>query len=261
MLIIDECHGAISKERAGILKKFRPERLYGLSGSPRRSKDDGRTDAIFFYLGPIIASHQMPMVAPLVDCINTRVDIPMSYQYSEIEESMMNNEVRNKLIAGLATGEAGSGHKVLILVKRREHCKKIMDLVGSIGAYYADSDDSERNDELLAMRSGERSFGILVGTMSLLAAGVDIPSLDVLIIGGALKSDVLLQQGSGRILRLFEGKEGARVYDLYDYSNPILRNQFNERVKFYTKQEWQMICQKCGRAGSALYCADCNGKK
>ncbi len=241
LLIIDECHGVTSKGRSTILRQFRPERLYGLSGSPRRSKDDGRTDAIFFYLGPVIASHEMTQIKPVVDVIMTKCDIQMDYNYANMVDTMVKNDSRNKLISGLALGEAMSGKKVLVLLKRREHCKLIMDKLGSVGAYYADSDDPERNEVLMKMRSGEYLFNILVGTLSLLGAGVDVPSLDVVIFGGDLKSDVLLQQGAGRVMRLFEGKETCKIYDLVDYGNPIFKNQFYERRKFYKQKGWEML--------------------
>lgn len=240
VLIVDECQGIISPERSSILRQFKPERLYGLSGSARRSKDDGRTDAIFFYLGPIIASYETPMVKPVVEVIRTNVEIQASYNYHEMIDSLVDNENRNKLIIGLAVMEALSGHKVLILTKRRSHCQKLMEKLIDYSAFYADSDDPERNEVLMKMRAGEYEFSILVGTFSLLSAGLDIPVLDTLIIAADLKSDVSVQQSSGRILRLFEGKESAKIYDLFDNLNPILKRQFYERKKFYESVGWEV---------------------
>ena len=240
LVIIDECHGVISDGRSKILKKLKPAKLLGLSGSPRRSKEDGRTDAIFFYLGPIVAEYKMPMVTPTVEVINTRENIKVSIDYHEMVDNMVKNASRNTLITSLAIGEALSGHKVLILCKRREHCSILMEKFTGLNAYYADSDDKERNDVLMEMRSGERDFAILVGTVNILAAGTDIPSLDTLIIAGDIKSDVLLQQGSGRVLRLFEGKDTAKIYDLADMSNGVFKNQAYERIKFYKSQGWSL---------------------
>lgn len=240
LMIIDECQGITSKERGNILKKFRPKVLLGLSGTPRRSKDDGKTAAIFFLLGPVIAEHKMTQVVPSVEVINTRENIPVNINYAIMIDNMIANYSRNTCIIGLAVGEAGSGHKVLILCKRRAHCALIMERLEGLNAYYADSDDPDRNEVLMAMRNGERDFSILVGTVNILATGTDIPSLDVMIMAGDVKSDVLLEQGSGRILRAFEGKETAKIYDLIDIPNPILKKQGYERIKFYKNQGWQL---------------------
>jgi superfamily II DNA or RNA helicase len=153
---------------------------------------------------------------------------------------MINNESRNTLIVGLATVEVTADHKVLILCKRREHCKKLMEKLESLGAWYADSDDKDRTKVLLRMRGGLYNFNILIGTLALLGTGLDIPVLDTCIICGDLKSDVLCQQGAGRVLRLFEGKETAKIYDLFDNLNPIFKNQFYQRRKFYQSQKWEI---------------------
>jgi superfamily II DNA or RNA helicase len=135
-----------------------------------------------------------------------------------------------------------SGHQVLILTKRVEHCRIIKEKLPAWGdlIYHADGEDPTRNDTLLEMRSGEKDFKILIGTLSLLSAGFDVPSLDCLIFAGDLKSDVTVQQSAGRILRLFEGKESAKIYDLFDSDNPILRRQGYERQNFYKSQNWEM---------------------
>lgn len=243
MLIIDECHGICATGRVEILEMFKPTRLYGMSGSSRRSKDDGRTNAIFFYLGPVIASHQMPMVTPRVEVISTGSKIPMDPEYHVMIENMVNHHNRNVLITGLATMQAVSGHKVLILCKRVQHCKILKEMLPDWGdlIYFADGEDKNRNEVLMAMRSGEREFQIIIGTYSLLSTGTDIPSLDCLIMAGEVKSDVTVQQSGGRICRLFEGKENALIYDLVDLDNPILKRQGYERINFYKSQGWELL--------------------
>lgn len=243
MLIVDENHTAISKERSKILKQFKPLRLYGLSGTPKRSKDDGRTESIFFYFGNIIAEHKMTLITPEIEIINSKVNIPVSINYHEMIEKMIENNDRNKLITGLAIGESLSGHKVLILTKRVEHCKKIKEMLPDWGEliFHADSNDKDRNKILNEMRNGERNFKIIIGTIQMLATGTDIPCLDRLIIAGDIKSDIIVGQAAGRILRLFEGKEEAKIYDIVDFSNPILKRQFYERRKVYNSQNWKII--------------------
>lgn len=242
MLIIDESHGIPSPTRIKILNKFHPERLYGFSGSPRRSKDDGRTEAINFLLGPILVHYESKGLIPEVNVIRTGCDILVSNQYHEMIDEMVRHDNRNTLVAGLAIMEALAGKKVLILTKRIEHYKLIRaKLPESDTIFMIDSKDKERNELLLKMRKGTTPFNIILGTTSLLGAGVDIPALDTLIICSDLKSDVLVQQGAGRILRLFEGKTEAKIYDLHDEKNFMLHNQFLQRLHFYKAKNWKVV--------------------
>jgi len=242
MLIVDECHTAVSNERAKILNRFKAIRMYGMSGTPKRSKDDGKTESIFFYFGKTIATYEATLIKPTIELINSRVNIPVVVNYADMVKSMVNNESRNKLIAGLALGEAMSGHSVLILTKRVEHCKLIKEALPDWGdlIYHATGEDKNRNQILDEMRNSKREFKIIIGTVSLLATGTNIPCLDTLIIAGDLKSDVMVGQAAGRILRLFEGKERALIYDIVDFYNPIFKRQFYERRKLYNSQGWKI---------------------
>jgi superfamily II DNA or RNA helicase len=183
----------------------------------------------------------MTQLKPVVDVVKTSINIPVSENYHEMVDSMVTNNSRNTLIQGLAVGEALNGHKVLILTKRREHCEILLDKLKDYGAYYADSKDKDRNEILGQMRNGDYDFNILIGTVSLLATGTDIPSLDVVMFAGDLKSDILVEQGAGRILRLFEGKANAKIIDLFDDINPIFKCQFFERRKFYMNKGWNIV--------------------
>lgn len=238
ILFVDEAQGICSKERQKVLKAFRPRFLYGLTATAERT--DSLTPAIFFLLGQPIAEYNLTQATPTVEVIRTGVDIPITDNYHDIVEAMVNHKSRNTLIAGLATGEALQKRKVLVLTKRRKHYENLKEKLDFKGVYYIDVDDPERNNLLARLKTGEQEFSIILGTFSLLGTGVDIPSLDCLIIASDLKSSVLTVQGCGRILRLFEGKKDPIIYDLWDDKNQILTRQFFERKKVYLKKGWKI---------------------
>lgn len=238
---VDECHTCVSVEREKILKRFSPKKLYGMTGSPRRSKDDGRTEAIFFLLGGVIAEYHATQLVPRVEVVRSGVEIPV-LEYADMIKLMVENEDRNSLIAGLVLGEVMTGKKVLVLTKRVEHARRLWEKFSDWeGAFHIQSDDPMRDELLEGFQNGEKDFACLFGTMSLLATGLDIPSLDVVMFAADLKSDVLSQQGAGRVLRLFEGKTNPKIYDIFDNKNPILSNHFRERNKFYTRMGWEVV--------------------
>ncbi len=235
---IDECHLAVSYKRQAIIGKLNPSKIYGLTGSARRSTDDGRTDAIFYLCGPVIHKYEVTQLQPTVKTVRTGIDIPV-LAYGEMIELMVENEERNKLISGIVMGEAGSGKKVLVLTKRIRHAELLMEkFVGWETAYHIRSDDKERFSLLDELSTEERPFSVLFGTVSLLATGLNIPSLDVVVFASDMKSDVLVQQGAGRILRLFDGKPEPIIYDIYDDKNPILLRQYWVRKNFYERIGW-----------------------
>lgn len=240
VLFVDEIQEFVTYKRKEVIDTFAPEYFIGLTATPYRSKDDGRTDAIGFIFGDVIAKHIVKQMAPTVHVYFTGAKIPVRAKYSDMVEDMINDELRNQLIGGIASGEAFEGKKVLILTKRILHAEAIYDIIKSVGGTYLIKSDTKNKAELLKeFKSGERDFTCLIGTMSLLGTGFDVPTLDRLIIAGDLKSNVLTVQSIGRILRLLNDKDPI-VYDMCDEKNPMLMAQFNSRYKVYRTNEWNV---------------------
>lgn len=242
-LIVDECQIAVSDKRIKIIESFRPKHLYGLSATPSRSKDDGRTAAIKFYFGNICATHEMTQLTPRVVAIPTGVEI-VEKEYMRMVEDMVRHAGRNKLIAGLVVGEALEGRKILVLTKRIEHYKALEQILGERDLFhYIDSEDKERNDKLAAFKNGDMDYTAIFGTTSLLAVGLDIPSFDTLILACDMKSEVLTVQAVGRILRLFEGKPEPKIIDLWDNKTATFSRQFRVRSGIYKQKGWEIDCK------------------
>lgn len=241
VIIVDEASGIVSKERMKILKEFKPKHLLGLTATPSRSRNDGRTAAIHFMLGNTIGEYAPTMIKPTVEVIRTGVEIPWYGNYNEMIDLMINSENRNTLIRGLVLGEVMSGHKVMVLTKRIEHYKKLQEkLPVSDEFIFIDSKDEARNEKLLMMKDGLVSFKAVFGTISLLGVGTDLPQIDTMIICSDLRSDVLTIQMAGRALRWFKGKTSAKIIDLFDDKNPVLKNQFYDRKRVYESKGWEI---------------------
>lgn len=240
LLIVDECQGAVSDKRANLLWRFKASHIYGLSATPYRSSDDGRSDAVGFFFGPVLFSHEGLKLKPRVEVIQTDCALPVG-DYQKMSEMLSTHTERNSLIAGIAAGEALTGRRVLILTKRIKHAAALYTLLQHMpGVLHIEADNADKNALLQTLRLGLNDFSILIGTTSLLAVGVDVPSLDTLVIACDLKSDVLTAQSAGRILRLFEGKTDPIIFDLYDNKNPIFARQFFARRTVYESKGWDI---------------------
>lgn len=244
VLMVDECQGMVSDKREGILGAFMPSTIFGLTATPMRSIEDGRTDAIGYYFGKQIVDHSVTQMNPLVHIIPTDIQIPME-AYNDMVLRMINDDQRNTLISGIVMGEIMSGRKVLVLTKRIDHYKNLQkkfpeDWVGT-NIFFIDSEDKERNALLTRLKFGEQEYSAVFGTTSLLAVGLDIPSFDTLVIACDMKSEILTTQAAGRILRLFEGKPEPKLYDIFDNKNYVFTRQFKERERMYKAKGWTLM--------------------
>jgi superfamily II DNA or RNA helicase len=93
------------------------------------------------------------------------------------------------------------------------------------------------------------SVKILIASFGTLSTGVSIKNLHYLIMADSFKSEQIIIQSIGRLLRLVEGKEKALIFDLVDVfvsDSPknILYRQYLEREKFYKKRNYPFTVKK-----------------
>jgi len=239
VLIIDEAQDVASPKRKEIIQSFNPKYMYGLTATPLRT--DGQTQGIFFLVGSEIEDYKGKQMKPKVEIWHTKEDIPVRPEYHEMIDEMIENDGRNTLITYIAMEEISKGRKVLVLTKRIEHYEKIHKKLPDSDMIYAmDSSSPDRDWLLGGMKNGLVDFNCILGTTALLSCGVDIPSLDTVIIACDMRSPVLTIQSVGRIRRLFEGKAEPKVIDLHDSRNYKLNKQAKERLKLYRKKEWEI---------------------
>jgi superfamily II DNA or RNA helicase len=84
----------------------------------------------------------------------------------------------------------------------------------------------------------ESTKGNAVITTTVWKEGINIPSLDAIILGGGWKSYIPILQSIGRGLRVFEGKTEVAVHDFFDPSHNSLVSQFGERMCLYFEMGW-----------------------
>lgn len=110
--------------------------------------------------------------------------------------------------------------------------------------YYIDGEISGKKREEIKknMELNDGKVRILVASFGTLSTGVSIKNLFNVIFADSFKSEQIIIQSIGRILRLFSGKNTANVFDLVDIfekdPNNIFYKQFLEREKFYVKRKY-----------------------
>jgi len=116
--------------------------------------------------------------------------------------------------------------------------------------YYIDGEVSGKKREAikkLMEEVGEKPR-VLIASFGTLSTGVSIKNLHYLIMVDSFKSEQIIIQSIGRLLRLFEGKEKAIIFDLIDVFDDkmdnILYKHWLEREKFYKKRKYPYAIKK-----------------
>ena len=92
--------------------------------------------------------------------------------------------------------------------------------------FYIDGDISANEREVIKdyMRNDTTGQSILVANYSVFSTGQSIKNLVNVVTGEAIKSDILLNQSSGRLLRLSDGKEMSYFYDITEDTTVVRSN-------------------------------------
>lgn len=111
--------------------------------------------------------------------------------------------------------------------------------------YYIDGEinNKTRNEIKSELEKDSQKTKVLIASFGTTSTGISIKNLHYLIMSDSFKSEQVIIQSIGRLLRLFEGKEKAVIFDLVDVFNGsklnnILYRHYIERKKFYTKRKY-----------------------
>ena len=183
-----------------------------------------------------------------------------SYNKTYVSQ-IVNNESRNNKIMNIVAKEfdtfkaANRTPSILLLISRCEHGWKLLNMLREKfsnsnfdyeykGITYhlntfefvdGSADIAYRNAVFQATREGK--VQILIGS-TIADAGLDIPRLESLILCASGRSSTRCFQRIGRVIRLFEGKKRARVYDFYDKNYTFAKHSLIRRALYRTEEEF-----------------------
>ena len=139
-------------------------------------------------------------------------------------------------------------NNTLILFHTIEYGQKIVEKlkqeISDKEFYYIDGEVNTKHREEIKknMELNDGKTRVLVASFGTLSTGVSIKNLFNVIFADSFKSEQIIIQSIGRILRLFNGKTTANVFDLVDIFEKDPKNifyrQFLEREKFYVKRNY-----------------------
>lgn len=237
-IIIDEAHRSASDSYKKILEYFKPNFLFGMTATPNRT-DAKSVISLFDYNIASRISLQKAM----------EYDLLCPFHYFGISDIYINNNLEtdklsfincltlNKRVDYIIDkiqyyGYSGDRVKGLIFTSRVEEAKKLSEIFNQRGyktiSLSAIDKEEIRLDAIRRLECDDFCDDYLdyIFTVDLFNEGIDIPSVNQLVLLRPTQSTIIFMQQLGRGLRKYEGKEFLVVLDFianYDvnYNIPI----------------------------------------
>jgi superfamily II DNA or RNA helicase len=248
LCIVDECHHMGAEVFSRALPKINCKYTLGLSATPTRS--DGLSLVFEYYLGSNVYTLKVKNTKTVHVNLVTYTNNNPLYSGNETLPNgkpclarMTNNVTefnrRNELILEIMVRifRETSNRHVLALSDRLEHLNYLYEQINSrkiatAGFYVGGMKQSQ-------LKKSE-SCQIILGTFTMAAEALDIPSLNTLILMTSHGEGALHTQSCGRILR--KDHEGIipTIWDVCDNFSQYI-NQANRRVKYYKRQHYNIF--------------------
>ncbi len=269
LLVVDECHHAGSPSWKAVIEKC-PGARWGLSATPmgmdadhnmsmldlfnyqvfeiarERVVDGGHlTKARVFLHGDTdpgvfeLVNNEVPMLLalrmkqyPYLDEAEQRQRI--TWQLCQKYGIALNGTRNWRIVSECKRHENDS---VLILVGTVEHGKTLAEKIPGAVVCRSSMGMKKRRQAIADFRTGV--LKVMIAT-SLADEGLDVPRAGVLILACAGRSAGKVEQRTGRVLRIFEGKEQGIIHDFTDRSHPMLYAQHKSRLRLYKKLGYEI---------------------
>jgi hypothetical protein len=238
-VFVDEAHHVCARVFSQSLFKMCPKHIYGLSATPDRK--DGLTKVLTWFMGPIFFSierenqKQVEVIPIQFDCKAFRGPPPTT-RFGKVSlvnmiTDLVENQERNDMIVKTVKKIMKTNRQLLVLSDRRLHCEYLQSQFPDISGLYMGG----MKEVDLEASSKKR---IIFGTFSQAHEGLDIPSLDTIILSTP-KSDI--KQSIGRVMRETDGKKNhPQIYDVVDQWS-MLYAMYSKRRRVYNQGGFKII--------------------
>jgi superfamily II DNA or RNA helicase len=245
LVIVDEVHRFAAPTFQTAIVQFPAAERLGLTATVKRA--DGLEDIFLAHIGPVGAVGEAVRVPPRVYQVKSPVVVTpvaqrsmSNYQgrpdYVKTISYLAAHEARNKWLTRHALEAVKNDRQVIVFSHRVEHLETLEELfrlnaadqgLPKTAAFYI-------GGMKLAERKEAEKADALFATYSMAKEGLDIPTLNTLIMGTPVKE---VEQLVGRIQRA-EGELQPVVLDPVDKEIQLCRNLAGKRLQEYKTLKW-----------------------
>ena len=225
-IAVDEVHKAGAKSYLKIIDYFKPKFLIGLSATP------DRTDGFNIYE---LFNYNIPYEIRLKEALYNNLVCPFHYKgvsdiivdgkiiddKTDVRRLTSDDRIKYILEQSEKEGYSGTRLKGLIFVSRKEEAVEFANKINLLGKYKAacltgedKQEERERCIELLEEDAINKEHLDFIVTVDIFNEGIDIPSVNQVILARPTKSSIIFLQQLGRGLRKYKDKEYLTVIDI-----------------------------------------------
>ncbi|NBP57952.1 hypothetical protein EBU71_15725 [bacterium] len=232
----DEAHGSKSTTVTSILKRTftHAYNRFGVSGT-FPPDDSLEILTIQSVLGPKVTQIEASTLVQSGTITPMQIKaVILNHSSGEVNEKKMVEKCESNTLLLFHTIEYGT--KIFEKLKNEIKDKEF---------YYIDGEVSGKNRDLIKkeMEKTDGKVRVLIASFGTVGTGYSINNLHYLLMVDSFKSEQIVIQAIGRVLRLFDGKKKAVIFDLVDVfdtkdQSNILYKHYLERQKFYNQRKY-----------------------
>jgi len=239
VVIVDEYHHYACESASFIASRLRSANyIIGLSATPWRTYED-ESILLEKNIGPVIFSQKYSYFIERGYLLPAHIYIyklpatpkRTNYYPTIYKEFIIENSLRNEIIKRAANKLVKQGKSVVIIISKIKHGEILKSLLPH-SELLTGKEPTEVRQRVLK-KLNKKEVKIVIST--LLDEGVDIPSLDAVIIAAGGKSSIKVFQRL-RCITPYKDKKFGIVIDFEDRSK-YLQKHSRERIKIYKEEE------------------------
>ena len=161
---------------------------------------------------------------------------------------IVQNTLRNEIIADQVAGRTGEGRTCLIIVSKIAHGEALEALLhrrGVNSAFIHGTRTTEDRQEALDQLADGKLEALIATTI--LDEGVDVSGIHCIFMGAGGKSFKKTLQRVGRGLRKKKDGSGLEVYDYMDRTNGYLEKHSDARYSYYANENFEIVENENGK--------------
>jgi superfamily II DNA or RNA helicase len=241
LVITDESHHVPSRTFSMVMFAMPAKYRLGLTATPERP--DGLTEMMWWHIGECVyeitnqqLSESGHVVMPKIEWFFTQwPGLPSKVDWSKLITAMTKDEDRNEQIINRVLKACHNGRQVLVLSDRVDHCSELAEAISRHGieaSPLVGKMTKKQRAEVLE-KANQRKVQVVCAT-TVADEGLDLPSLDTVVLTTPTKALGRIQQRIGRIMRPHPEKQSPVVIDCIDDIG-AMRGLARKRQRLYTQ--------------------------
>ena len=251
VVFFDECHHIPAETCYTVsMQTHNAGYRFGLSATPYRSdRQDMLIEAAlgkkFFSANASYLIKKGHLVMPEIRFIEIPYNKKTKKQDYQViyNESIVENDKRNKVIVKEAQKLNKDGKSVLILVSQVKHGKILKQMFDKARFVHGNDSAAVRRK---ALKDLEKKHLMTLIATTLADEGLDVPTLNAVILAGGGKSETKALQRIGRALRTAPGKDKGHIIDFMDQA-PYIKEHSEKRLEIYKTEPLFKIIKGNGK--------------